>query len=328
MALRNRTNEFKKIRENYHNENSSLGVENLLKNKIETNIKYENKDDKINNYDKQIKTIKLNIESQIIQLKKLHNERLMINFILDEESQEIEIENQLNKIKSNIKMIQNIITKISIDDKIDNIFKKHYINNQTMSLQNIINNLRKCQKYYLEKISEQKNIGSDEYFWKRLNNNNKIVNNKSNKNTVVKNNIVNDYNYINKNEENEQPEQQESCLKIINSNNELEKDLNIIESTIDLRDKEITQIVKSIEELNELFKEVSMLVHIQGTILDNIEHNLDVAVENVKSGKTHIEKADKHDKSATSISQKVILGLITLIGVTTSIFAIKKSNGF
>ena len=46
------------------------------------------------------------------------------------------------------------------------------------------------------------------------------------------------------------------------------------------RDREITEIARSIGQLAELFKEMSALVIDQGTVLDSIEYNIEqTAVE-------------------------------------------------
>merc|ERR1712150_300682 len=50
------------------------------------------------------------------------------------------------------------------------------------------------------------------------------------------------------------------------------------------RDKEISQIARSIEELGAIFKELAVLVIDQGTILDRIDYN-----------KKKVEKKNKED---------------------------------
>ena len=42
-----------------------------------------------------------------------------------------------------------------------------------------------------------------------------------------------------------------------------------------MRDREITEIAKSIASLAELFKDLSVLVIDQGTLLDSIEYNIE-----------------------------------------------------
>lgn len=79
------------------------------------------------------------------------------------------------------------------------------------------------------------------------------------------------------------------------------QELENVEQLVDQRDAEIQQIVKSIEELAQIFKELAVLVIDQGTILDRIDYNMENAVENVKQGITHLEKAEESQKNAMSV---------------------------
>ncbi|KAL7543217.1 hypothetical protein ACHAXR_012501 [Thalassiosira sp. AJA248-18] len=71
-----------------------------------------------------------------------------------------------------------------------------------------------------------------------------------------------------------------------------------LQTEIQSRDKEISQIAKSIEELGSIFKELAVLVIDQGTILDRIDYNMEAVVEHTKTGILQLEKAEKSQKSA------------------------------
>ena len=71
-----------------------------------------------------------------------------------------------------------------------------------------------------------------------------------------------------------------------------------LQAEIQSRDKEISQIAKSIEELGTIFKELAVLVIDQGTILDRIDYNMEAVVEHTKTGIKQLEKAEKSQKSA------------------------------
>jgi syntaxin 16 len=61
---------------------------------------------------------------------------------------------------------------------------------------------------------------------------------------------------------------------------------------IQLRDRELREIAKSIGSLAELFRDLSSLVIEQGTVLDSIEYNLDNTV-------VHMEEAVRELDTAT-----------------------------
>ena len=63
------------------------------------------------------------------------------------------------------------------------------------------------------------------------------------------------------------------------------------------RDNELNNLLESVNELAELFKEMQNLVMQQGTILDRIDYNIDIASININKGKKNIIKADKHMKN-------------------------------
>ena len=319
MASRNRTHDFKKLKESYNNDFSS-DTKYLLDNKNYSdfnninNINNTNNTNNINNtnnnifdFDNQIKITKIKIEKQIEELIKLQNKRLMVNFTTDDDAMELKIENFVKEITNNIKIIQNNIVKASKIKNIDNVFKKNFIDAQSLSLQELITKLRKCQKTYLEKIDKQKKINSDKLFWnKNIENDN--TSQLENNNTYKKNNLTDS--------------------QLLVQDQILNNSINEYETIIEERDKEINQICKSIQELSEMFNEVNMLVHKQGSMLDRIDYNMECAVENVKSGNKQLVKADDYQKSASSTSRGVILGLVGMIGLMSGIFAIKKTRGF
>ncbi len=67
-----------------------------------------------------------------------------------------------------------------------------------------------------------------------------------------------------------------------------------------------------------------MLVIDQGTILDRIDYNMENAVENVKQGIVHLEKAEENQKNAMSV--KCIILLVLLIIIMIGILAWKHSG--
>ena len=60
---------------------------------------------------------------------------------------------------------------------------------------------------------------------------------------------------------------------------------------LETRNKQILKLVDTINELNEIYKELSDMIILQGTLLDRIDVNLDTAVSHVKKGKDELGKA-------------------------------------
>ncbi|KAL7502050.1 hypothetical protein ACHAWX_000443 [Stephanocyclus meneghinianus] len=94
-----------------------------------------------------------------------------------------------------------------------------------------------------------------------------------------------------------------------------------LQAEIQSRDKEISQIARSIEELGAIFKELAVLVIDQGTILDRIDYNMEAVVEHTKEGIQQLEKAEKSQKSARPL--KCIICLLCTIAVLLLILVMK-----
>ncbi len=81
------------------------------------------------------------------------------------------------------------------------------------------------------------------------------------------------------------------------------------------RDNELNILLDSVNELAELYKEMQNLVMQQGTILDRIEYNIDIASTNISAGKKSIIKADKYMKN--NCFRNVIIVLLICIFIET-----------
>ena len=77
------------------------------------------------------------------------------------------------------------------------------------------------------------------------------------------------------------------------------------------RENELDEIVRGVNKLQELFKDLHIIVVEQGTILDRIDYNIDVGFNNVSKGKKKIIEADEHHKG--SCFRNVILFLLITI---------------
>ena len=86
------------------------------------------------------------------------------------------------------------------------------------------------------------------------------------------------------------------------------------------RNKEIDQIVKTVNELKEIFMDVSELVIAQGTILDRIDYNTYQTRHNIRRGNKEMEETHERLKSGCLRRIKQILVLSIFIMAILIIF--------
>ena len=87
----------------------------------------------------------------------------------------------------------------------------------------------------------------------------------------------------------------------------------INERLINEREIEITNVVKSITDLNELFKDLATMVADQGTVVDRIDYNIERVSHSVDSGLVQLEKAAKYQKSSRKMKLIFILMIIFIL---------------
>jgi len=80
---------------------------------------------------------------------------------------------------------------------------------------------------------------------------------------------------------------------------------------IQLRDRELREIAKSIGSLAELFRDLSSLVIEQGTVLDSIEYNIDNTVVHMEEAVRELDTATRYQKNTGR--RKCIFLLILII---------------
>ena len=87
------------------------------------------------------------------------------------------------------------------------------------------------------------------------------------------------------------------------------------------RENELNDIVYRVNNLQQLFKDLHVIVIEQGSILDRIDYNIDVGFSNVSKGKQKIVKADEHHKG--NCFRNVILFLSMCIFVESILILFK-----
>ncbi|XP_042021800.1 syntaxin-22-like [Salvia splendens] len=97
----------------------------------------------------------------------------------------------------------------------------------------------------------------------------------------------------------------------------LDNEISFNEAIIEEREQGIEEIQHQIGEVNEIFKDLAVLVHEQGTMIDDIGSHIEGAHAATGQGKSQLLKAAKMQKSNSSLTclLLVIFGIVLLIVV-------------
>ena len=95
----------------------------------------------------------------------------------------------------------------------------------------------------------------------------------------------------------------------------LDNEIAFNEAIIEEREQGIQEIQQQIGEVNEIFKDLAILVHEQGTMIDDIGSNIESAHAATGQAKSHLVKASKTQRSNSSLTclLLVIFGIVLLI---------------
>ncbi|RZB41720.1 syntaxin-16 [Asbolus verrucosus] len=79
------------------------------------------------------------------------------------------------------------------------------------------------------------------------------------------------------------------------------------------REQEVNAIVKSIVDLNEIFKDLSQMVADQGTVLDRIDYNVEQTQIQVYEGFKQLQKADAYQRKNRKMCAILVLAITTIV---------------
>lgn len=82
---------------------------------------------------------------------------------------------------------------------------------------------------------------------------------------------------------------------------------------VEEREREICQIVQSISDLNEIFRDLGAMIVEQGTVLDRIDYNVEQSCVKTEDGLKQLHKAEQYQKKNRKML--VILILVAIIVV-------------
>lgn len=105
---------------------------------------------------------------------------------------------------------------------------------------------------------------------------------------------------------------------------QIEEDVAVTDKDIISRKAEIDKIVKQMNDLSELFREISTMVIEQGTLLDRIDFNVSDAARHVSAGNRELQKIMDAENNRTA--KYVLWCEVQLIVVCLVILLLKYSH--
>lgn len=82
---------------------------------------------------------------------------------------------------------------------------------------------------------------------------------------------------------------------------------------METREKEVMNIVKSIVDLNQVYKDLSQMVQEQGTILDRIDYNVENTQTRVYEGYKQLQKAERYQRGNRKMKCILMLSAALLL---------------
>ncbi|KAI9084047.1 hypothetical protein K1719_034043 [Acacia pycnantha] len=95
----------------------------------------------------------------------------------------------------------------------------------------------------------------------------------------------------------------------------LDSDIAFNEAMIEERELGIKEVEVQIGQVNEIFKDLAVLVHEQGVVIDDIQSNIDASAGSTTQATTQLAKASKNMKSKSSWCWWVLIILVIVVVV-------------
>ncbi|KAK8587726.1 hypothetical protein V6N13_086706 [Hibiscus sabdariffa] len=95
----------------------------------------------------------------------------------------------------------------------------------------------------------------------------------------------------------------------------LDNEISFNEAIIDEREQGIREVEEQIEQVNDIFKDLAVLVHDQGVVIDDISSNIESSSSATTQAKVQLAKASKSVKSRTSWCWWVLGILVVLLAL-------------
>ncbi|CAL9131256.1 unnamed protein product [Musa acuminata var. zebrina] len=218
--------------------------------------------------------------TKMSELVKAHAKSLMPSFGDGKEDQHV-IELLTHEITDLLKRSEKRLQKLSSGDPTeDSNVRKNVQRSLATDLQNLSMEFRKKQSFYLKRLRQQQE-GQDG------------VDLEMNRNGI-RHEMEDDFHNVGFDEV------QLSTLKRS-------------EAFTREREREIVQVVESVNELAQIMKDLSVLVIDQGTIVDRIDYNVQNVASSVEEGRKQLEKAERTQRKGGMVMCATVLVILCFI---------------
>nr|CAG4641086.1 EOG090X0AQP [Eulimnadia texana] len=232
------------------------------------------------------------IKGRVKELGSLHSKHLLRPTFDDSSAEERQINTITEEITKMFGACQRCIQKIQqcsfnyTRGSQEALLAKNVVTSLVTSLQSLSNDFRQEQSAYLNKIKSREER-SQQYFGEEVSSPNYDQ-------------------WVNFGE------QENSRSARVMTQQQL---LQLEESTavVEQRDKEIQQVVKSIVDLNTMFRDIAHMVADQGTVLDRIDFNVEHAEVKVHEGLVQLQKAEGYQKKNRKMMCIMILAVSVIL---------------
>lgn len=219
-----------------------------------------------------VDTIKVDmsrIKVELTNLARLHNARLKVTFGEDEKAQDAKIDSLAAEITGLLRRSENRVKQIALRGKTaqdlsqeERLMRLNVMKAMAYKLRSLSKDFRTLQKDFLVRLKAREDSGK-EFF------------------------------------------DEETNAAFMEGDQELSEaqlaQLEDAKTSVHEREREIARIAQSINDLASIFRELSVLIVEQGSILDRIDYNVERSMEQVKEGHKEIIKAENWQKGTRSL---------------------------
>ncbi|KAG2386818.1 hypothetical protein C9374_001853 [Naegleria lovaniensis] len=305
-TLRTKQKERQRLEENenfFFTDDSSLQAESLLQSEHESQRDVElgesqNPEDA--EWIQLFETCKeklASIASGIVDLKKLHQQHVKFTVQKDFASEEEEIKVLTNNLKQSMTYCKKLIDQF---DKYELLAKKK----KRKQFRLVITNAKKSLFTSLSELSTDLQREQRSFL-------DKLTQLKSKKKELQKIHTTATVEEFSK-EELERIEAIEQRYYEPNVTQEQVEELVRREREIIQRDRELREVLASIVELHELFQQISALIIEQGSLLDRIDHNIEITREHIVEGNENLIAAEKAQKCGCFMYIIIFLSVVVV----------------